>query len=187
MPIERSGQRFSARRLAELARELLDASTLCAIATVSSRGRAHVNTAYFARDDELTLVWLSDPEAQHSGNVRAHGSVAIAVFDSTQSWGGPDRGIQLFGSAREAGRAAADAESIYARRFPGYDRTELAGYRFYRFRPRRLKLFHEEALGSGVFVTAAVAGGGHLEWLRTERYRPAHGGGSAWAAIRGRR
>jgi uncharacterized protein len=187
MPIERSAQRFSARRLAELARELLDGSMLCAVATVSSRGRAHVNTVYFAWDDELTLVWLSDPEAQHSRNVRGGGSAAVAVFDSTQSWGGPDRGIQLFGSAREAGRAAEEAESVYARRFPGYDRAELAGYRFYRFRPRRIKLFHEEALGSGVFVTATVVGGGRLEWLRTERYRPTDGGGSARAAIRGPR
>jgi uncharacterized protein len=158
--------------MAELARELLDTSTLCAIATVSKSGRAHVNTAYFAWDDELALVWLSAREAQHSRNVRENGSAAIAVFDSTQSWGGRDRGIQLFGSARAAaGAAARAAEELYARRFSGYDRTELAAYVFYRFRPRRLKLFHEAALGSGVFVKANVAGAGRLVWTGTELYR----------------
>src|SRR5207244_7797806 len=37
-----------ATRLAALARRLLEASTLCAIATVSPGRRAHINTAYFA-------------------------------------------------------------------------------------------------------------------------------------------
>ena len=40
--------------------------------------------------------------------------------------------------------------------FSGYRGSEFGGYRFYRFRPRRLKVFDERALGSGVFVTAWV-------------------------------
>src|SRR5438105_3450867 len=98
MPIERSRRPVAAARISAAARRLLDASTLCAIATVSSGGRAHVNTAYFACSPELDLVWLSDPSAEHSRNVRGSGTVAIAVYDSSQTWGNPDRGIQLFGS-----------------------------------------------------------------------------------------
>jgi nitroimidazol reductase NimA-like FMN-containing flavoprotein (pyridoxamine 5'-phosphate oxidase superfamily) len=94
-----------------MARRLLSASTLCAIATVSPGSRSHVNTAYFAWSRALDVVWLSAPEALHSRNVRTNPSVAVAVYDSTLSWGGPDRGIQLFGSASElAGRAALEAE-----------------------------------------------------------------------------
>jgi uncharacterized protein YhbP (UPF0306 family) len=145
---------------------LLDASTLCAIATVSPNGRAHVNTAYFAWSDVLELVWLSEPRAKHSANIRANPAVAIAVYDSTQRWGRQDRGIQLFGSA---GEAAADVARTYARRFPEYEDEELGAYRLYCFRPQRVKLFDEPALGGGVFVTARVTRG-ELAWDRTDVY-----------------
>lgn len=171
MPIERSTRPVAATRITTVARRLLDASTLCAIGTVSSGGRAHVNTAYFAWSPELDIVWMSDPQARHSQNVRANPSVAIAVFDSTQTWGKLDRGIQLFGSAREvADRAAGDAERVYGERFPQYEQAAFAAYRLYRFRPHRVKLFDEPELGAGVFVTARLRGG-QLSWVRTEIYR----------------
>jgi adenylylsulfate kinase-like enzyme len=44
MAIQRTSRSFSATRIARLAHKLLDASTLCAIATVSPGGQAHVNT-----------------------------------------------------------------------------------------------------------------------------------------------
>jgi uncharacterized protein YhbP (UPF0306 family) len=180
MAIERSKRRVSASRLATLAAELLDASPLCAIATVAPGSRAHVNTAYFAWSPNFDMVWMSEPDAEHSRNVRANKTVAIAVFDSGQTWGEPDRGIQLFGSAREVeGRAVERARQLYARRFPRFRELDLAAYRFYVFRARRLKLFDEPALGTGVFVTANVAGGGRLTWERTEIYRASRLGSRA--------
>jgi len=170
MAIARSGRRVASQRLRALAGQLLDASTLCALATVSPGGRAHVNTAYFAWSSRLDLVWLSDPHARHSSNVRTCRTVAVAVYDSHQTWGNPDRGIQLMGTARELlGRAAGDAEKVYGGRFPEYRDADSAGYRFYRFRPRRVKLFDEHALGSGVFVTARVSRG-EVTWEQTEIY-----------------
>jgi uncharacterized protein YhbP (UPF0306 family) len=165
----------AAARIAAVARRLLDASTLCAIASVSPQGRAHVNTAYFAWSEDLQLVWLSERRAGHSRNIRANSAVAIAVYDSSQTWGNPDRGIQLFGEARELeGPPASDAEAVYGRRFPGYRSTDFAGgYAFYGFRPRRIKVFDEPALGGGVFVTARVGSGGALAWEKTEVYRSA--------------
>jgi uncharacterized protein YhbP (UPF0306 family) len=151
---------------------LLDASTICAIATCGPRGGAYVNTAYFGWSSRFDLCWLSDPQAGHSRNLGANPTAAIAIYDSTQSWGGSDRGIQLFGSAREIrGSVARDAERTYATRFPAYERGELRAYRFYRFRPRRVKLFDEAVLGGGVFVTASVRKG-RVAWERTEIYRP---------------
>jgi uncharacterized protein YhbP (UPF0306 family) len=174
MGIERSNRPIAARRMAATAQRLLEASTLCAIATVAPGGRAHVNTAYFAWSRELDLVWLSEPRAKHSRNIRANDSVALAVYDSGQAWGSPDRGIQLFGPAREVeGAAVGDAETLYAARFPDYRHTELSAYRFYVLRPRRLKLFDERELGAGVFVTARVARDRRLVWERTEIYRSA--------------
>jgi len=172
MPIERSTRRIGAARIASMARRLLDASPLCAIATLSAGGRAHVNTAYFAWSPDFELVWLSDPRAQHSRNVRAGGGVAIAVYESAQSWGKPDRGIQLFGSARELDAdAAGEADALYAARFPDYEHESFAGFRLYRFRPRRLKVLDERELGAGAFVSARVGAGGRLTWERTEIYR----------------
>ena len=170
MPIERSSKHPSNTRLAAIARRLLDASTLCAIATVSPGGRAHINTAYFAWGHAFEIVWLSAPDARHSRNVRANASAAIAVFRSTQTWGGSDRGIQLFGRARELrGRAALEAERLYAKRFRAYER-DLPAFRFYRLLTGRMKLFDERLLGGGTFVTVSVQRGGLVNWDRTESF-----------------
>jgi uncharacterized protein YhbP (UPF0306 family) len=172
MAIELSKRRVAASRMAALAAELLEASPLCAIATIAPGSRAHVNTAYFAWSPDFDIVWMSEPDARHSRNLRANETVAIAVFDSGQTWGEPDRGIQLFGSARDVeGRAVERAQTLYADRFPRFREFDLAAYRFYRFRARRLKLFDERALGTGVFVTANVARARRLTWKRTEVYR----------------
>jgi hypothetical protein len=69
------------------------------------------------------------------------------------------------------GATARHAEMLYRRRFPEYEQGGLTAYRFYRFRPRRLKVFDERELGMGVFVTAKITGAGRLEWERTEIYR----------------
>jgi uncharacterized protein YhbP (UPF0306 family) len=171
MPITRSTAPLAAERIRRIARSLLDASTLCAISTVSARGRAHINTAYFAWDDRLDVVWLSHPSAAHSRHLRANPTAAVAVYDSKQTWGRPDRGIQLFGSARRVtARAEQEARLVYERRFPLYARDPSPAYRLYRFRPTRLKLFDETELGGGRFVTARVGAAGRLSWQTTEVY-----------------
>jgi uncharacterized protein YhbP (UPF0306 family) len=171
LPVERSQRSLAPARIKRVAGDLLDSSALCAIATVSPHGRAYINTAYFAWSAELDLVWMSAPDARHSRNLSANPTAAVAVYDSNQMWGNPDRGIQLFGSAREvAGRAARSAEQVYTRRFPPSADTDLSAYSFYRFRARRIKLFDESELGPGVFVTASVGSGRQVAWERTDTY-----------------
>jgi hypothetical protein len=70
-----------------------------------------------------------------------------------------------------AGAPADDAAAVYERRFPPYRPEQLGAYRCYELRPRRVKLFHEPALGPGVFVTARVDQKGAVIWERTEVYR----------------
>ncbi len=161
--IKRSRRRFSAARLRSIAEQLLEASTLCSISTVSASGRAYVNTAYFAWAPDLRIVWLSEPRAQHSRNLRANSSAAIAVYDSNQTWGKPDRGIQLFGSVR-----LGEDDSVYAARFRDYEGFDA--YRVYELVPGRMKLFDERALGAATFVIARVGRDGRLTWERTEVY-----------------
>jgi uncharacterized protein YhbP (UPF0306 family) len=116
-------------------------------------------------------VWLSDPRAQHSKNLSANNSAAIAVFDSTQTWGNPDRGIQLFGRAQPAAAGDDDARRTYVERFPRFADTDLGAYRLYRFRARRLKLFDETALGGGTFVRARVGRDRKPVWEKTIAYQ----------------
>jgi uncharacterized protein YhbP (UPF0306 family) len=157
-------------RIERAAFRLLDASRLCAIATMSPRATAHVSTVYFVRNQDLDVFWLSDPAARHSRNIRARPSTAIAVYDSHQVWGKPDRGIQLFGTASQLpAKESAYAESLYVARFSGHAAHDLGAYRFYQFRTDRLKVFDETQLGAGVFVTAAIIHTGRrLVWERTD-------------------
>jgi uncharacterized protein YhbP (UPF0306 family) len=132
------------------------------------RSRQH---GLLRRSPDFEVVWLSEPRAKHSRNIRSNDGVAIAVYDSGQTWSEPDRGLQLFGTASELEPSAArDAQKLYAARFAAYDETEQSAYRFYVLRPHRLKLFDERELGAGMFVTARVLRGGRLVWERTEIY-----------------
>jgi uncharacterized protein YhbP (UPF0306 family) len=164
--IERRSRRFSSDRVERLARRLMHAAPICALATVWPGGRAHINHMYFARSGAFDVVWISDPDSRHSRNLLTNPSAAVTIFDSHQIWGRPDRGIQLFGTAGTvSGTAARQAEGAYAVRFPSYDPSD--SYPVYRFRPREVKLFYERILGGGTLVTARVTRDG-LAWLKTE-------------------
>jgi uncharacterized protein YhbP (UPF0306 family) len=146
----------------------MNASMLCALATVWPGGRAHINHMYFAWNDGFDVVWISDPQSRHSRNLLANPSAAVTIYDSNQTWGLPDRGIQLFGTAAPvSGRAAGDAQRAYSARFPSHDPSAADSYPYYRFRPREVKLFYERVLGEGTLVTARVSKKG-LAWARTE-------------------
>lgn len=60
--------------------------------------------------------------------------------------------------------------AAYGRRFAGFSDTQYQAYRFYRCRPRQMKLFDEPVLGDGTFVVACVDGGAFV-WERTDVYR----------------
>jgi uncharacterized protein YhbP (UPF0306 family) len=155
--------RIAAAHLRRIALRILAQTPLCSVATVAPDGSAHVNTAYFCYSDALELFFLSHPASKHCRNLAANGSAAIAVFDSRQRWGGPDRGLQLFGtcSAAEGERAA----RLYSARFPRYAkwvaRQGAAGaakdYRFFRVACTQFKLLDERELGGARFVVADVA------------------------------
>ena len=169
--VVRTRQRVSPERLGRVARRLLGAAPLCALATLGPGGRAHVNTMYFARAAPWDLIWLSAPGSQHSRNIAASGSAAIAIYDSRQLWGGKDRGIQVFGRARALrGEAARRAVMPYVRRFAS-EPAVLKRFVVYRLRPTRLKLFDEREFGDGTFVTARPRRDGSLVWVGTETYR----------------
>ncbi|HEX9362590.1 MAG TPA: pyridoxamine 5'-phosphate oxidase family protein [Candidatus Dormibacteraeota bacterium] len=142
----------------------MDASPLCALATVSPGGRAHINHMYFARTDRFEVIWISDADSLHSRNLARNSSAAVTIYASNQVWGKPDRGIQLFGTARSTN--SRDAISAYGRRFKDFD-ADANELPVYRFRARTVKLFDERSLAAGAIVSARVTRGG-LAWMKTE-------------------
>src|SRR2546425_588829 len=90
--VERRSRRFSSERLERVARRLMNASPLCALATVSPGGRAHINHMYFAWSDRYEVIWISDPESLHSRNLTRNSSAAVTIYASNQVWGRPRRG-----------------------------------------------------------------------------------------------
>jgi uncharacterized protein YhbP (UPF0306 family) len=161
---------FSDHRLRRSILRVLRGNVLCSMSTVTRGNSAHINTAYFCYSDALELYFLSDSGSLHCKNLAANPSMAVTVFSSEQTWGNPDRGIQLFGTCREArGPQAKKAGQLYGARFPRYTRlitglsreekrqaAQLRSYRFYWFVPHRVKVLDEREFGEGVFVETSV-------------------------------
>jgi len=149
--------RVTAAEVVRCVYRTLEETVLCAIATVAPGARAHVSTAYFCYSPALELFFWSHPRSRHGRNLGATPSTAIAVYSTAQRWGGPDRGVQLFGTCAPVRAATARAaERRYARRFPGYAEHPVPEYRFYRFVTTSLQLLDEAELGDGVLVRAEL-------------------------------
>jgi uncharacterized protein YhbP (UPF0306 family) len=160
-----AGQPPSADQIAGSVARVLDETGLCAWATVTPEGRAHINIGYFAQSADFYLYLLSHPASLHCRNVATNTSMAVAVFMSPQDWTAPGRGIQLFGPCAEVGRDdVGDAERVYGHRYTAYAAWKAAlkpgdparQYRFYRFIPERVKILDEAEFGDAVFVQAEI-------------------------------
>jgi nitroimidazol reductase NimA-like FMN-containing flavoprotein (pyridoxamine 5'-phosphate oxidase superfamily) len=107
-------------RLNDLARTIIDANRYMALGPADSDGHPWVSPVWFASEDYRHFLWVSSPDARHSGNVAARPEVAIAIFDSTVPVGAAqavymsgraeeltgselERGIEVFGRLSEAG------------------------------------------------------------------------------------
>jgi len=190
MTVQPIDKRFSADRIRRSIFRILRENVLCSMSTVAPDGRAHIHTAYFCCTPDLELYFLSDPESRHGRNLEQNPSLAMTIFRSTQEWGGPDRGLQLFGRCRRThGRGAREAERAYGARFSPYGKwmkglslaerrqaALLRSYAFYRFLPRRIKILDEREFGGAMFVTASIVRGPNstpdVRWRATERLSP---------------
>jgi uncharacterized protein YhbP (UPF0306 family) len=163
VPILTSG--ITDRRVQRSVYQLLAENVLCSMASITAQGRAHINTAYFSYTPDLKVYFLSHPNALHCQNIVSDPSMALAIFSANQTWGSPDRGLQLFGMCKQAtGREASKADKLYSKRFTEYAawKANLASntlgldYQFYRFVTAELKVFDEKEFGAGIFVEARV-------------------------------
>jgi uncharacterized protein YhbP (UPF0306 family) len=155
----------SADRVSRSVARVLEENGLCAWATVTQDGRAHINIGYFAQSTDFHLYLLSHPASLHCRNLATNASMAVAVFVSPQDWTAPGRGTQLFGSCTEVGGdEVRNADQVYGHRYTAYTAWKAAlkpddparQYRFYRFVPDRIKILDEVEFGDAVFVQAEI-------------------------------
>ncbi len=161
-----TNERLSPRDVRKSLFRMLKDNLLCSMATVTPDHQAHVNTAYFAYSDDLELYFLSHPSSRHCRNLETNPSMAMTVFSSSQTWGGPDQGLQLFGTCELAHSAnAAKAAQSYEKRFPAYASWQRGlsqndpgkNYRLYRFLVAKVKVFDERIWGKSLFVEATIS------------------------------
>ena len=157
-------KKFSEARVRRRMLQLLQENTLCSLATVRRNNHAHISPVYFCYSQYFELYFLSDPRSLHCQNLRTNPSMAVTIFDSSQTWGHADRGLQFFGRCSEAqGEYATQAELLYGKRFQAFAAWKAAQrpghlfrYHFYRFVPREVKILDEGEFGGGVFVSATL-------------------------------
>lgn len=116
---------------------ILSETEAMTLATIGSSGDPRATPVYFAFDDQLNLIFISDRHSLHSRNLDRDARAAVAIYPHIEDWRAL-RGVQMQGSARqvdptERGRA----QAIYQRRFPFVAAfSELIGdSSFYRFVP----------------------------------------------------
>jgi uncharacterized protein YhbP (UPF0306 family) len=129
---------------------LLAETQTLTLATLDPDGMPRATPLFFAYDEQISLVFLSDRDTQHCRNLEREPSVAAALYPSVSDWR-ELRGLQFKGLAfpsPEAERESALAQ--YAARFPFIDSlTEVvAQSQIYRLRPTWVRLIdNRQAFG----------------------------------------
>ena len=86
-----TGQPPSADRVARSIARVLEETGLCAWATVTHEGRAHINIGYFAQSADFHLYLLSHPTSLHCRNVATNASMAVVSIRVTARLETPGR------------------------------------------------------------------------------------------------
>jgi uncharacterized protein YhbP (UPF0306 family) len=105
------------RELAPL-RALIEETKTMVLTTRMPDGTPRATPVFFAADENLRLIFLSDPESVHSRNLAASPQVSAAMYPEEGDWR-KLRGVQMMGRAAELqGGSVDEATRVYARRFP---------------------------------------------------------------------
>jgi hypothetical protein len=124
-----------------------------------------VNNAFFFVGRDFRLGFLSFTTARHIRNLSESRRAAVSVARSTQVWGRPIKGLQLFGDVREVDEThRQEFLTAYAARFPAsrdycHDLLQSptrASARPYYFTIRSLKLIDEPRFGEETYVRAII-------------------------------
>jgi nitroimidazol reductase NimA-like FMN-containing flavoprotein (pyridoxamine 5'-phosphate oxidase superfamily) len=104
----------------ETAKRILDENLYMVVATADRGGQPWASPVYFAHSGYRELFWVSDPEADHSTNLRERREVGIVVFDSSAPIG-TGQGVYISGVAQELpAHETAEPIEIYSKRSVGH-------------------------------------------------------------------
>jgi len=114
-------------------------------------------TAYYTIDKDLTIYFISPPDAEHSKAIENNPEVACAVFDSTQVVTDEKVGMYIRGKAQKIKglKALKTMLSMWNKQNPGFE--EVISYnnilknkiksKAYKITPNRIKFFNEKLYG----------------------------------------
>ncbi len=151
----------SDKELNESLSDLLTAQSLGAMSSTRD-GKAHINTAYFAVSNNVTLYYLSPPRDTHSRYIEENPSVAIALWKQPEEWATNLHGIQLFGTCEKlsVGAELISAMSLYLKQFPAVKCIikepgkimDGIKSRLYAIRVSSIKLLDEQRFGEEKYI-----------------------------------
>ena len=123
-------------------RVLLEETTTMVLGTRMPDGTPRATPVFFATDDGLRPIFLSDPASVHCRNLAASPQASAAMYPEEGDWR-KLRGVQMTGLARALdGSEAEAARRTYARRFPFVAElaSSMAASRMYAFTPSWVRL-----------------------------------------------
>ena len=107
-----------------VARQIIDDSLYMVVATSDGSGQPWASPVYYAPSGYRDFFWISQPDAQHSTNLRERREVGIVIFDSTVSIG-KGQGVYVLGVARELpAHETEDGIGIFSKRSKGHGGVE---------------------------------------------------------------
>jgi len=143
--------------------EILNNNKLLSLATITPRGNAYINTAFYAFDEKLRLYIVTDPKYNHSMNLNKNSSIAATIFDShLKFWKDKLQGVQLFGKGyRTPILQLHKGTSCFLKRFPVFKELvkspkdfmkKAVTVKLYTLEINHLKLFDEIRFGEENFI-----------------------------------
>ncbi len=73
--------------LGAIARSIIDANRFMTLATADEQGSPWASPVWYAPVAYREFLWVSSPEARHSGNLAVRPELAVVIFDSHEAGG----------------------------------------------------------------------------------------------------
>lgn len=114
-------EEYSDEQLRKTIQSFLDPNELGALST-SHDNVPHICFAYFAHDEDLTLIFISQSMEELVQHISKNPAAAVAFWLPTSKWGTDLRGLPLFGECGKVGvgKELLHAKRTYANRFPAF-------------------------------------------------------------------
>ncbi len=158
---------YSDKILNESLYDIMENNKLLSMATVTQERKAHINTAYYAYENNLKLYIITDPKSNHSKNVKQNESVSVSIFNShLQFWEDDMQGLQLFGKCYKTPKLELlKGTWCFIKRFPVFKELvtrpedfakKAVTVKLYTIEVLKIKLFDEERFGEENFITLEI-------------------------------